>query len=78
MSAQAAQAEAAPRRARAAIGYRDLEEEGGSARREDSLQRTVTDLNKDSELATQVEIQRTKSAGLLNDPNLWREGRPEA
>lgn len=63
----------APRKPRAAIGYRDLEEEGGSAQRENSLQRAVTGLNNDSQLAKDVEIQRTKSASkLLDDRHVWR------
>ncbi len=57
-----------------AIGYRDVEDQNeSSARREDSLQRAVTGLNKDSRLATHVEGNRTKSKGLLEEPNLWRE-----
>lgn len=64
----------APRKARAAIGYRDLEEEGGSAQRETSVQREVNGLNKHAQLAKDVEIQRTKSASkLLDGRNVWRE-----
>ncbi|KAF2479051.1 hypothetical protein BDY17DRAFT_257635, partial [Neohortaea acidophila] len=47
----------------------------GNEAREDSLYRTVTDLNNDSQLASRVESQRTKSAGLLDEPNFWSERR---
>lgn len=67
------------RKPRAAIGYRDVEDEGeSSARREDSLQRAVTGLNHESNLATHVEANRTKSKGLSSEPNVWREGRGDA
>jgi hypothetical protein len=63
------------RRPLPAIGYRDLEDQG----EEDSLTREVTNLNKDSQLATHVEGSRTKSSGLLNEAAIWRrqEGRAE-
>ena len=65
----------APRRPLPAIGYRDVEDQG----EEDSLAREVTNLNKDSQLATHVEGSRTKSSGLLNEAAIWRrqEGRAE-
>ena len=64
-----------PRRPLPAIGYRDVEDQG----EEDSLAREVTNLNKDSQLATHVEGSRTKSSGLLNEAAIWRrqEGRAE-
>ena len=58
-----------PRRPLPAIGYRDLEDQG----EEDSLAREVTNLNKDSQLATHVEGSRTKSSGLLSEAAMWRQ-----
>ena len=62
-------ASAPPRRPRLAVEYRDIEDQGD----EDSVQRAVTGLNKDSQLATQIEGSRTKSSGLLSEANMWRQ-----
>ena len=59
------------RRPRPAVGYRDLEDQG----EDDSLHREVTNLNKDSHLASHVEGNRDRPGGLLKDANQWREGR---
>lgn len=60
---------AARRQPRPAIGYRDIEEQV----EDDSLYREVTNLNKDSNLATHVEGNRQR-AGPFNEANEWREG----
>ena len=73
-----AEGSVAGRRSRAAIAYHDEEQDDGAEgreRREDSLQRAVTDLNNDSQLASRVEYQRTKSSGLLPERDVWREER---
>ena len=49
--------------------YRDVEDPGES----DSLQREVTNLNKQSQLASHVERSRTKSGGRLSKVPRWRE-----